>query len=298
MTGNLLFAAIETGGTKLIYRLADAEGAVIAEGRFDTVAPAASVALLTSAVREAMPPGAKLAAVGVASFGPIVVDSASPRYGQMLATTKAGWSGYDLRGAIAAELGAPVAVDSDVNAAAVAEQRVGAGRGKRLVAYVTVGTGIGGGLAIAGETLKGSPHPEIGHIRMVRLPGDAFASGCPFHPDCAEGLVAGPAIRRRLGDIADLADAPGVLALAANYLAQLCATLTLAWSPDCIVLGGGVLGARGLIDAVRTELQVQLGSYGAAADIDPAIYLVPAALADAGLEGAMLMARATQPAGR
>ena len=298
MTRKHLIAAIETGGTKLLYRLADAEGAVIGEGRFDTATPDASIALLTGAVRGAMPPGAALAAVGVASFGPIVVDPASPRYGRMLATTKPGWSGYDLRGAIAAELGAPVVVDSDVNAAALAEQQVGAGRGQRLVAYVTVGTGIGGGLSIAGETLKGNPHPEIGHIRMVRRPGDRFASGCLFHADCAEGLVAGPAIRRRLGDIADLADAPDVLALAADYLAQLCATLTLAWSPDCIVLGGGVLGAHGLIDAVRTELQAQLGTYGAAADIDPATYLVPAALADAGLEGAMLMARAAAAAGK
>jgi fructokinase len=283
-------AAIETGGTKLLYRLIDADGTICREGRFDTLAPDASVALLTDAICDAMPADAVLAAVGVASFGPIIVDPASPRYGRMLATTKAGWSGYDLRRALEAKLGAPVVIDTDVNAAALAEQRIGVGLGKRTVAYVTVGTGIGGGLVIEGQTLKGAPHPEIGHLRLVRRDGDIMASGCAYHPDCAEGLIAGPAVKRRLGGEADLAAVPDVLALTAHYLAQLCTMLTLAWAPDCIILGGGVLGAAGLIEATRAELSAQLGGYGDAGEIDAAVYLVPAALSDAGLEGAALMA--------
>jgi fructokinase len=294
MTSAPLLAAIETGGTKLLYRLVNGGGAIVAEGRFDTGAPDASIALLAGAIRKDVPFGATLDAVGVASFGPIVVDPASPRYGHMLATTKPGWTGFDLRGALQSELGAPVVIDTDVNAAALAEQLVGAGRGKRAVAYVTVGTGIGGGFAIDGQTLKGSPHPEIGHIRLGRRVGDVSASLCPFHLDCAEGLTAGPAVRIRLGGRHDLAEAPDVLELTAHYLAQLCSTLTLAWSPDCIVLGGGVLDAGGLMGAVRTELRAQLGSYGGADAIDTASYLVPAELRHAGLEGAVLMARTLQ----
>ena len=91
-----------------------------------------------------------------------------------------------------ARLGVPVAADTDVNAAAIAEQQLGAGEGLPSVAYVTVGTGIGAGLSIDGRSLKGAMHPEAGHLRLVRRKGDESPSACPFHDDCAEGLAAGP----------------------------------------------------------------------------------------------------------
>jgi len=291
MTEAPILAAIETGGTKLLYRVAAAGGETLGEGRYETARPDASIAFLAGAIRDLLPRDRKLAAIGMASFGPIGIDSASPTYGRMLATTKPGWSGYDLRGAIASEFDAPIAIDTDVNAAALAEQAVGAGQGERSVAYLTVGTGIGGGLAMNGVTLKGSPHPEIGHVRLVRAPHDHAASACPFHADCAEGLVAGPAIGRRLAGVSDLADTPELLDLVADYLAQLCATITLAWSPGCIVIGGGVLGAAGLLDRTRKALRSHLGTYGGADVLDPATYLRPAAFENAGLEGALLMAQ-------
>lgn len=290
MTEAPIVAAIETGGTKLLYRIATASGETLGEGRHETAPPDESVALLSGAIQDLLPPGRKLAAIGIASFGPIGVDPASPDYGRMLATTKPGWSDYDLRGALAKALGAPIALDTDVNAAALAEQAIGAGKGERTIAYLTVGTGIGGGLAMNGVTLKGSPHPEIGHVRLVRAPDDHSASTCPFHADCAEGLVAGPALGRRLAGAADLGDAPALLDLAADYLAQLCATVSLAWSPNCIVIGGGVLGAAGLFERTRAALHSHLGSYGGANALDPSTYLRPAALKNAGLEGALLMA--------
>lgn len=291
MTTGPILAAIETGGTKLLYRVASAEGQTLGEGRFATAHPGASVALLAGAIRNHLPTGGRLSAVGIASFGPIGVDPASPDYGRMLATTKPGWSGFDLGGAIAGELGAPIRIDTDVNAAALAEQNMGAGRGERAVAYLTVGTGVGGGLATNGNTLKGMPHPEIGHVRLVRAAGDQSPSACSFHADCAEGLVAGPALGRRLSGGVDLAEAPELLDLAAGYLAQLCATVSLAWSPGCIVIGGGVLGAAGLLDRTRKALNMHLGTYGGADELDAKTYLRPAALENAGLEGAMLMAK-------
>nr|QQZ51029.1 ROK family protein [Phenylobacterium glaciei] len=135
-------------------------------------------------------------------------------------------------------------LETDVSAAALAEQAAGAGAGLDTVAYVTVGTGIGGGLAIDGRPLKGALHPEVGHLRVHRHPGDTTPCVCPFHDDCAEGMAAGPAIAARLAPGEILQGRPEVQAMVADYLGQLCASLVLAWSPRCIVMGGGLLTTR------------------------------------------------------
>jgi fructokinase len=166
-----VFFAVETGGTKIVWRIVDAAGVVLDEGRFATGRPEAAVEALVAAAAER-----PVAGLGVASFGPLVVDPASPQRGLMLATPKPGWTGFNLSRTLADRLGAPFAVDTDVNAAAVAEARLGAGRGARAVAYVTVGTGIGGGLCADGRTLKGALHPEIGHLFVRRVEGDVQPS--------------------------------------------------------------------------------------------------------------------------
>src|SRR3546814_15102153 len=95
----------------------------------------------------------------------------------------------------------PAMIDTDVNGAALAELRWGAGaRGEApsdSLCYITIGTGVGGGFAFNGHTVHGAMHPEIGHIRVPRAPGDGFAGCFPFHGDCIEGLVSGPALARR-----------------------------------------------------------------------------------------------------
>jgi fructokinase len=287
----IAFAAVETGGTKTLCRVVSADGAMLAEARWPTQAPEAMAEALAAFVDQAKPMGARLAGLGIAAFGPLVVDSMAADRGRMLDTSKPAWTGSNLAQSLAERLGAPVAVDTDVNAAAIAEQRLGAGRGCSSLAYVTVGTGIGGGLATHGRSLKGALHPEIGHIRLVRHPADHMLSCCPFHADCAEGLAAGPAIARRLGAGGRLAGAPAVMALISDYLGQLLATLVLAWSPERIVLGGGVMEAAGLIDQVSAALATALGGYGVGEAARGAAFLAPATLEHAGLEGALLMAR-------
>ena len=291
-----LIAAIETGGAKILCRVADAEEgrraveARPANRRFATTTPQQATADLMAAIREEMRPGDELAAIGLASFGPLIVDPASPDLGLMLPTPKPHWSGFNLAAALAERLGAPVRVETDVAAAALAEQAMGVAQGLDAVAYVTVGTGIGGALAVAGTTLKGALHPEIGHLRVARREGDTLASACPFHDDCAEGLAAGPALAARLADGQALADRPDLQALAADYLGQLCASLALAWSPRCIVLGGGVMSTPGLLPQVAASLTTALGDYGAPMIAGPA-YLRAPALEHSGLEGAMILAR-------
>jgi fructokinase len=280
-----VFFAVETGGTKIVWRIEDSAGAVLDEGRFATGRPEAAVEALVAAVGDQA-----VAGFGVASFGPLVVDPASPDRGLMLATPKPGWTGFNLSKTLAERLQAPFAVDTDVNAAAVAEARLGAGRGARAVAYVTVGTGIGGGLCVDGRTLKGALHPEIGHLFVRRVEGDVQASACRFHPDCVEGLAAGPAVQARLAG-RRLEEADEVRAVTADYLGQLIAGLVFAWAPDRIVMGGGVMSTPGLIAEIEAEARRRVNGYGAAVVMGEGGYLVAAEREHAGLDGAMLMAR-------
>jgi fructokinase len=280
-----VFFAVETGGTKIVWRIVDAAGVVLDEGRFATGRPEAAVEALVAAAAER-----PVAGLGVASFGPLVVDPASPQRGLMLATPKPGWTGFNLSRTLADRLDAPFAVDTDVNAAAVAEARLGAGRAARAVAYVTVGTGIGGGLCVDGQTLKGALHPEIGHLFVRRVEGDVQASACPFHADCVEGLAAGPAVQARLAG-RRLEDADAVRAVVADYLGQLVAGLVFAWAPDRIVFGGGVMSTPGLIAEVEAAARRRVNGYGSAVVMGEGGYLVAAEREHAGLDGAMLMAR-------
>jgi fructokinase len=280
-----VFFAVETGGTKIVWRIEDAAGALLDEGRFATGRPEAAVEALVAAVGDRT-----VAGLGVASFGPLVVDPASPDRGLMLATPKPGWTGFNLAKTLSERFETPFAVDTDVNAAAVAEARLGAGRGARAVAYVTVGTGIGGGLCVDGRTLKGALHPEIGHMFVRRAEGDAHPSACPFHADCAEGLAAGPAVQARLAG-RRLEEADEVRATTSDYLGQLIAGLVFAWAPDRIVMGGGVMSTPGLIAEVEAAARHRVNGYGAAVVMGKSGYLVAAEREHAGLDGAMLMAR-------
>ena len=285
-----LIAGIETGGTKILARACTLGGEMVAEHRWETGTAdqaANDLCEFLAAVRQ----GGQLQAIGMAAFGPLIVDPASPDWGRILATPKPGWAGSNLRAALQERLDVPVAVDTDVNAAAIAEQELGAGGGLPSVAYVTVGTGIGAGLAIRGQSLKGALHPEAGHLQLVRRSDDDVPSSCPFHSDCAEGLVAGPAMRRRLGEGRELAESPDLVGLAADYLGQLAAALVLAWSPHRIVWGGGVIGGASLIPLIQDKLHITLGGYGVGSAVECADFCVAATLANAGLEGALLMAR-------
>ena len=288
--GRDLVAAIETGGTKILAKISSVDGKTVTEGRWETGSADEAQRDLLPFLSD-IPADCWLAAVGIAAFGPLIVDPASADFGKMLATTKPGWTGSNLRSDLSGQLGVPVVVDTDVNAAAIAEQQLGAGKGLGSVAYVTVGTGIGAGLAIDGRSLKGALHSEAGHLSVIRLPGDEFTSVCSFHPHCAEGLASGPAVRRRLGEGRELADDPELLELVADYLGQLGAALVMAWSPHRILWGGGVVAASQLVPRIERRLVAALGGYGAGPMASQPGFCAPAMLENAGLEGAFLMAR-------
>jgi fructokinase len=272
---------------------------VVARGRVDTKGPEETLGAVAGEIERAAG-GAPLAAVGFACFGPLELDPQRPAIGCMLATPKPGWSGAPLIAPLRDRLGVPVALDTDVNGAALAEWLWGAAHGCDPAVYLTVGTGIGGGAVVDGRTLTGLMHPEMGHIPVARLPWpdgtpDDYPGGCPFHGDCLEGLASGPALAARLGAPAETAppDHPS-WDLEAGYLAQALAAYTLILSPRIIVLGGGVFHQPHLLPRVRRRLVTHLAGYVARDELGPTIddYVVaPHFHQDAGLMGAFALAQ-------
>ena len=283
-----LYGLVEAGGTKFVLGVAHGPDDVIATTRLPTTTPDETIA----AACDWLAGYGSLAAVGIATFGPVEVDRAAPRWGHILETPKAGWSGANLAGPLAARLSCPVGLDTDVTGAALAEYRWGAGQGQPSVLYFTIGTGIGGGAVIGGRPLAGVSHPEMGHIRPPRHPDDAgFAGICPFHGACLEGLASGPAIQARYG--ASLSEQPAdhpAHEIVAWYLAHAVLAAQAMFEPGRIVLGGGVMATPGLIERVRTEADRLGAGYfrGRAEEI-----VVPPGLGDrSGLLGALALAEA------
>jgi fructokinase len=292
----ILLGGIEAGGTKFICGVGSSPDAILRECRIPTTTPEQTLGAAIAFFQDAGAVLGPIGALGIASFGPIALRREYPNWGHLLATTKPGWSGADLAGPLAAALNVPVALDTDVNGAALAEHRLGAGRGLASLAYVTVGTGIGAGLIVDGRPVHGLVHPEIGHLRPRRPAEDMrFAGICPFHGDCFEGVASGGAIGARSGAGLDAlpADHPA-WEIEADYLGQLCATLVLAVSPELIVLGGGVMQQKALFPMIRRRFDHWLKGYpdlGSAGVREP--FVVPPALGGrAGLVGALLLAEA------
>ena len=288
-----LFGAVEAGGTKFVCAIGDESGTLHAESRFATADPDSTLARVREFFDSACGASAP-SALGVACFGPVILERQAANYGFIGKTPKAGWSNIDVAAMLAREFSCPVGFDTDVNAAALSEHRWGAGRGTPNLVYLTVGTGIGGGVLIGGAPLHGLMHPEIGHIRPRRHAQDLnFAGVCPFHGDCLEGLASGPAIVARTGSELQHLDAAHVQwEIEADYLGQLCAQLVLTVSPQRIILGGGVMAER-LFPLVRLRTLHWLGGYIDRSEILTAIerYIVPPALGSrAGVLGALCLA--------
>ena len=193
-------------------------------------------------------------------------------------------------------LGVPAAIDTDVNAAALAEWQLGAARGLNSCMYVTVGTGIGAGLVIEGKLVHGMMHPELGHMLLRPLPDDPAPDGfCPYHRGCVEGLASGPALEKRWGRKAQtLPEEHEAWRLETAYLAQLCMNAVCAYSPEKIILGGGVMQQKHLFPMIRRETRKLLNGYIDAGQIRDGVdsYIVEPGLGTrSGALGALLLAR-------
>ena len=288
MAGGVIYGGVEGGGTKFDCIVGTGPNDITASVRIPT-----TTAVETLAAAAGFFADQEVAALGVATFGPLDLDPSSATYGEVISSTKAGWSGANVAGTLGTAMGVPVAFDTDVNGAALGEERWGAGQGLDPLLYVTVGTGIGGGGIVNGAPLHGLVHPEMGHIRVPRHPEDSFAGNCPYHGDCLEGLAAGPAIAERWGRPGeDLGgDTDAAVALESHYLGVAMATLALVISPQRIILGGGVLEMPGLLEATIRAMEKSLGGYAPPIAEDSAGYLVPPGLGSkSGVLGALVLA--------
>jgi len=281
-------AGIELGGTKTVVAMGNAEAEVVEEHRYPTTTPEETMETAIAWLRERGVPQT----IGVAAFGPVSINPQHPRYGHMLDTPKPGWSGGAILAPLAAAFpDARLAIETDVNAAALAEARLGAAAGMDDVVYITIGTGIGAGLLSGGRLIHGVMHPECGHFKVPRAPGDEdFPGVCPFHGDCLEGLASGPAIAKRWGKpAAELpADHPA-WDVQAWYLAHAVLAITAVVSPQRVVIGGGVSQAEGLHSKITAILRKKSNGYFPQIDADSQFIAPPKLGQQAGIRGALML---------
>jgi fructokinase len=254
-----LFGGIEAGGTKFNCIVASGPDEILAETRFPTTTPHETIAQVIEFFRQ----HGALAAVGIACFGPLDLNPASSAFGSITSTPKPGWANTDIRGWVQRELEVPVGIDTDVNAAAIAEGTWGACQGLENFVYFTIGTGVGGGAVVNARPLHGLVHPEMGHIGLPHdRVLDPFPGACPFHNDCFEGLAAGPAINKRWGQPAEtLPPHHPAWDLEAGYIAQAMKSVVCTLSPQRIVLGGGVMQQPHIFPLVRQKTVALLNGY-------------------------------------
>ncbi|WP_271438186.1 ROK family protein [Pontixanthobacter luteolus] len=281
-----LIGGIEAGGTKFVLAVGHSPTEIIARHEIPTESPANTLAQAAAWLES----HGQIDAIGIASFGPVELDQSSPRWGYITNTPKPGWANCDIAGFFAERFGVPIGFDTDVNGAALAEHQHGAGRDASSLAYITVGTGIGGGLILGGKPVHGAAHPEMGHIYPRRHSHDMnFEGTCPHHRDCLEGLASGPAIKARWG--ASLSELPSdhiAHEIIADYLAQIAHSLIAMTAAEAIVMGGGVMKTPRLLDRVRKRASELSAAYfpGQAKH-----KIVAPGLGDqAGITGAMLLA--------
>ena len=285
------YGGIEAGGTKFICAVGD-NAEIFEEVRFPTSDPEETIARTIDFLSQQGP----LAGIGIGSFGPLDLNPSSPTFGYITSTPKKNWAQTDIAGEVQRALSLPVAIDTDVNTAALAEHLWGAARGLNTFIYLTVGTGIGGGGMTEGNLLHGLQHPEMGHIPIPHdLDEDPFEGSCPFHGDCLEGLASGPALHARWGVHPEkLPIEHPAWALEAKYLGQALAIYTYIISPQRIIIGGGVMEQKGLLSLIRTELQKALGNYSVPIE-GIGSYVVRPELGDrAGVLGAIALAKGRQ----
>lgn len=282
----MLIGGIEAGGTKMVCAVGDENGVIQDRVSFPTRQPKETFEDILGYYRKW-----DIKALGIGCFGPLDLDRKSETYGYITKTPKPGWGNIDVVGTFRNALNVPIGFDTDVNGAVLGEVTWGAAKGAESAIYITIGTGVGVGVYVNGGLLHGLIHPEGGHILIARHPNDSYKGKCPFHGNCVEGLASGPAVEARWGKKGvELADRDEVWELEAYYIAQAITNYIMVYSPQKIILWGGIMHQEKLFGMVRKEVQRLLNGYMAHKMILENIdeYIVPPALGeDPGIIGAV-----------
>ena len=282
---------LEAGGTKMVLSVGNENNELLEQTSIPTETPAKTIPAMVEWFKSK-----DIIALGIGSFGPVDLNPKSQTYGYITSTPKQGWTNQPLLPTLQESLHVPTMIDTDVNAAALAEWKLGAAQGLNSCVYVTVGTGIGAGLVIEGKLVHGLVHPELGHMLLRQEAKDPAPDGfCPYHKGCLEGLAAGPAIEKRWGRKGyELPEDHEAWDLEAAYLAQMCVNMICAFSPEKIILGGGVMQQKQLFPLIRRKTLDLLNAYIQADEIldDIDQYITEPGLGTkSGATGALLLAR-------
>jgi glucokinase len=269
-----MIGAVDIGGTKIAVGMVDRDGRVLArlESPTDPRDYAKGLAAIVDMLREtARTAGVEITGIGIGSTGP--VDPLTGIFGEV--DFLPGWRGQNPVDDLARNFKVQVALENDADAAAMAEAHWGIARNKSRLIYVTVGTGIGGGIVLEGRLYRGvdGSHPEIGH-QVIDPSGPLCTCGSC---GCWESLAAGPAMAgwlkanapadyshreglnaKRICELARQNDAPALQAIEreAYYLGLGLANLINLFTPDAIVLSGGVMKSAALfLDGIRSVIR-------------------------------------------
>ncbi len=281
----MYYGGIEAGGTKFVLAVSNENQEIVEKISIPTTTPEETLGKVFEFFDEY-----ELKGMGIGSFGPIGVDPKEETYGYVLNTPKLPWKGYNFLGAMKEHYDIPMAWTTDVNAAAYGELKKGAAQGKNSCLYLTVGTGIGGGIVFDGKVFSGFTHPEVGHIHVKRHPDDNYEGTCPYHKDCLEGLAAGPSLEARTGIKGqDLPLDHPIWHIQAYYIAQALMTYVLTIAPEKIILGGGVMNQDHMLIKIRQSFKEQMADYMDVPALDE--YIVRWGLPnESGIIGSLLLA--------
>jgi glucokinase len=268
-----VIGAIDIGGTKMAVGMVDDSGRVLSRQEAPTQTAGAwpqALIVINKMLRQASADAnVSIAGIGVGCTGPL--DPLSGKFQNL--DTIPQWSGASPVADLAREFNVSVAMENDADAGALGEATWGAGRNKSRLIYVTVGTGIGGGIILDGQLYRGveGAHPEIAH-QVLEANGTPCSCGLR---GCWEALAAGPAMAkwmesqpdysgdpnltaRRIYELARAGDPLAVRAVEREtfYLGIGLANLVNLFTPDAIILGGSIMKSAGVfLSGIRNVMQ-------------------------------------------
>ena len=277
-----LVGGAELGGTKCILAVAERPNTIVKRIEIPTETPEKTLKNIFGFFSNY-----KLNSIGIGTFGPIIIDRKSKDHGLLISERIKGWKGINLFTEFKNNFDIPVNIDTDVNTAAIGEYNYGAGKSCQTLVYVTIGTGIGGGVLVNGKPHTGNFHLEMGHMQIPNP--DNFKGICRIHGDCWEGLASGPSMEARWGvSPSELPESHKAWEKEAEVLASGIVSIIANHSPDRIILGGGVMKQKHLFTVIRSKVAEIWNDYTPL--VSPSELIVEPGLgSDSGITGALVL---------
>lgn len=273
------YVGIDVGGTNIVYAVVNESGRVLEERRTKTLPERGAEGILAEMLSISLGWFAQdpsIAAIGIGLPG--IIDA---ERGIAIDCPNLKWENVNIREAFAKDLPLPVHLENDVRCVALAERKFGAARGTDNAICIALGTGIGSGIFVKGQLLRGSlgAAGEVGHMNIIPSGGEKCGCG---NTGCWETLASATAIIRQARIAMERAQKAGiptvlrepidgqqvagaaqqgdavalsVISEAGKFLGIGLANLVTLFNPECIVLGGGMsLAGEVLLDPARREL--------------------------------------------